>query len=340
MLRGRLWLPKVPRGSRVPAILNYSPYHWRIFTRGDDEQRLQYYASYGYAGVRVDIRGSGSSDGKPQDEYVQQEQDDGVRIIEWIAHQPWCDGKVGMEGLSWAGFSALQVAACRPPALKAIITHCSTDDRYTDDAHYKGGCILHDMFDWGVAFLAFQGQAADPAITGSADWKADWLKRLDQVQFNLGTCLTHPHKDAFWKHASVDEDYRQIQCPVYAIGGWVDGYKNTVFRLLSHLTVPRKGLVGPWTHIYPHTGVPGPAIGYLSEALRWWDHWLKGEDTGIMQEPALRVWMQDGVALPGVTTVAGRWAARKPGRPRAYVLRSCTSTPTGGWTGPPLQLQR
>ncbi len=309
LLRGRLWLPKVPRGIRVPAIFNYCPYHWRIFTRDDDEQRFPYFASHGYAGVRVDIRGSGSSDGRPQDEYVQQEQDDGVRIIEWIAQQPWCNGKVGMEGLSWSGFSALQVAACQPPALKAIITHCSTDDRYTDDAHYKGGCILHDMFDWGVAFLAFQGQAPDPTITGSADWKADWLGRLDQVQFNLGSWLRHLHKDAFWKHASVDEDYGRIRCPVYAIGGWVDGYKNTVFRLLSHLNVPRKGLVGPWTHIYPHTGVPGPAIGYLSEALRWWDHWLKGEDRGIMREPALRIWMQEGVALPGVSAVAGRWAA-------------------------------
>jgi len=311
VLRGRLWLPKMPRGSRVPAIFNYCPYHWRILTRDEDEQRFPYYASHGYAGVRVDIRGSGCSDGKPQDEYVQQEQDDGVRIIEWIARQPWCNGKVGMEGISWSGFSSLQVAACRPPALKAIITHCSTDDRYTDDAHYKGGCILHDMFDWGVAFLAIQAQAADPSITGSRDWKADWLERLNGIEFNLGNWLTHLHKDAFWKHASVNQDYRRIQCPVYAIGGWVDGYKNAVFRLLSHLEVPRKGLVGPWTHIYPHSGVPGPAIGYLTEAVRWWDHWLKDRDTGIMSEPALRVWMQQGVALPGVTTVTGRWVAEE-----------------------------
>jgi putative CocE/NonD family hydrolase len=311
VLRGRLWLPRVPERTRVPAIFNYCPYHWRLFTRIEDEQRFPYYASHGYACVRVDIRGSGNSQGKPQDEYVQQEQDDGVRIIEWIAQQPWCSGKVGMEGLSWSGFSALQVAARRPQALKAIITHCSTDDRYTDDAHYKGGCILHDMIAWGVDFLAFQGLAADPTITGPKDWKADWLTRLQQVEFNLGTWLNHQHKDAFWKHASVNQDYAQIQCPVYAIGGWVDGYKNTVFRLLSHLSVPRKGLVGPWTHIYPHTGVPGPAIGYLQEALRWWDHWLKGKDTGIMQEPALRVWMQDVVALPGVPAVQGRWAAEE-----------------------------
>jgi len=311
VLRGRLWLPRLPEGTRVPAIFNYCPYHWRLFTRTEDEQRFPYYASHGYACVRVDIRGSGNSQGKPQDEYVQQEQDDGVRIIEWIAQQAWCSGKVGMEGLSWSGFSALQVAASRPPALKAIITHCSTDDRYTDDAHYKGGCILYDMIGWGVDFLAFQGLAADPTITGSKDWKAEWLTRLEQVEFNLGAWLNHQHKDAFWKHASVNQDYANIQCPVYAIGGWVDGYKNTVFRLLNHLSVPRKGLVGPWTHIYPHTGVPGPAIGYLQEALRWWDQWLKGKDTGIMREPELRVWMQEAVALPGVPAVQGHWAAEE-----------------------------
>jgi predicted acyl esterase len=131
------------------------------------------------------------------------------------------------------------------------------------------------------------------------------------VDFNLARWLEHPHRDEFWKHASVIEDYSQIACPVYTIGGWVDAYKNPVFRLLAGLTVPRKGLVGPWTHIYPHQGAPGPAIGYLEEALRWWDHWLKGLDTGLMQEPMLRVWMQNEAAAPGVKSVSGYWAAEE-----------------------------
>jgi len=135
------------------------------------------------------------------------------------------------------------------------------------------------------------------------------LAREVYLEFNLGSWFDHLHKDAFWKHASVNEDYGAIQCPVYAIGGWVDGYKNSIPRLLAGLQVPRKGLVGPWTHIYPHQGVPGPAIGYLDEALRWWDHWLKGRDTGLMQEPMLRVWMQDTVARPRHTSVPGRWVA-------------------------------
>jgi uncharacterized protein len=310
-LSARIWLPENAQQHRVPAIFNYCPYFAHLNTRLGDEARFPYYASRGYACVRVDIRGSGDSFGKPLDEYVKQEQDDGVEIIKWIAAQPWCTGAVGMEGLSWSGFSSLQVAARRPPALKAIITHCSTDDRYADDAHYKGGCIVNDMFGWGTEFLAIQGKPSDPAITGREDWRERWLERLNAVEFNLGTWLTHQHRDDFWKHGSVIEDYGQIACPVYTIGGWVDGYKNTVFRLLSGLKVPRKGLVGPWTHIYPHLGVPGPAIGYLDEALRWWDHWLKHADTGIMAEPMLRVWMQDKSAEPDVPNVPGRWVAEE-----------------------------
>jgi putative CocE/NonD family hydrolase len=309
-LAARIWVPE--NGQQpVPAIFNYCPYFARLFTRPGDDARFPYYASHGYACVRVDIRGSGNSEGKPLDEYVKQEQDDGVEIIKWIAAQPWCNGAVGMEGISWSGFNSLQVAARRPPALKAIITHCSTDDRYADDAHYKGGCIVNDMLGWGTEFLAIQGKPSDPAITGLDGWRERWLERLNAIEFNLGTWLTHQHRDAFWKHASVIEDYSQIQCPVYAIGGWVDGYKNAVFRLLSGLKVPCKGLVGPWTHIYPHVGVPGPAIGYLDEALQWWDHWLKGVATGIMEEPMLRVWMQDKSAAPDEPSVPGRWVAEE-----------------------------
>ncbi len=308
-LAARIWLPEGAEQHPVPAILNYCPYFARLFTRAEDETRYPYYAARGYACVRVDIRGSGNSSGRPLDEYVAQEQDDGVEVIRWIAAQAWCTGAVGMEGKSWSGINSLQLAARRPPALKAIITHCSTDDRYTDDAHYRGGCVIHDMFNWGTVFLAFQGQAPDPEIVGEHQWRARWLERLSAVDFNLGTWLEHPHRDAFWKHASVDEDHSQITCPVYAIGGWVDGCKNVVFRLMSGLKVPRKGLIGPWTHVYPHRGVPGPAINYLDEALRWWDYWLKGVPTGIMEEPMIRVWMQERPAGPGVASIPGRWVA-------------------------------
>ena len=115
-LAARIWLPEGAERHPVPAILNYVPYFARLFTRPGDDARFPYYAGHGYACVRVDIRGSGDSQGLPMDEYVQQEQDDGVEIIRWIAAQRWCSGSVGMEGKSWSGFNSLQVAARRPPA--------------------------------------------------------------------------------------------------------------------------------------------------------------------------------------------------------------------------------
>jgi len=326
-LAARMWLPRDADQHPVPAILAYLPYRKRDLTRLRDEQIHPYLASHGYACVRVDIRGSGDSEGQVLDEYVRQEQDDGVEVIAWLAGRPWCTGKVGMFGISWGGFNSLQIAARNPPALKAIITHCSTDDRYTDDAHYIGGCIVQDMFVWGALYTEYVLRPPDPAIVGEDRWRDMWRQRLESMDFFLGDWLEHQHRDAFWKHGSVRENYGAIQCPVYAVGGWVDAYSSAVPRLLANLQVPRKGLIGPWGHQLPHQGFPGPAIDWLSEALRWWDHWLKDEDTGIMEEPMLRAWMQYDVAAPGMKEVPGRWVteAQWPvtaAVPRRYFLNA------------------
>ena len=202
-----------------------------------------------------------------------------------------------MTGISWTGFNSLQVAALRPPALKAIVTLMSTDDRYADDVHYKGGCVSGlDMLSWGATMLHFNALPPHPQVVGAEGWRQRWLTRLEANRDWAETWLAHQRRDAYWKHGSVCEDYGAIEAAVYAIGGWTDGYHNAVMRLLAGLPGPRKGLIGPWSHAFPNQVVPGPAIGYLQEALRFWDHWLKGIDTGIMDEPMLRVWMEDFVA--------------------------------------------
>ncbi len=308
-LAARIWLPDDAETSPVPAILEYIPYRKRDFTRARDEPMHHYFAGHGYAAVRVDIRGSGESDGFLLDEYLKQEQDDALEVIRWIASQPWCAGAVGMMGKSWGGFNALQVAARQPPELKAIVTVCSTDDRYADDVHYMGGCLLNDGLWWGSMFFAYNARPPDPALVGEK-WREMWLERLGNAVFFPEVWLGHQRRDAYWKHGSVCEDFSQIACPVYAVGGWADGYSNVVFRLVAGLGVPCKGLIGPWSHLYAQDGVPGPAIGFLQETLRWWDHWLKGIETGIMDEPVLRVWLQDSV--PPKSFYAdrpGRWVA-------------------------------
>ncbi|WP_026988236.1 CocE/NonD family hydrolase [Fodinicurvata fenggangensis] len=291
----RIWRPKDSDQYPVPAIMEYLPYRKRDLTAERDVGMHAYWAGHGYAGVRVDMRGSGESDGVLLDEYLQQELDDGVEVLRWLEQQPWCTGDCAMIGISWGGFNGLQIAALQPPQLKCIITICSTDDRFADDVHHMGGCLLADNLSWASTMFDQNACPPDPALVGER-WREMWMERLSGSGLWLKTWLSHQRRDDYWKHGSVCEDFSAIKCPVYAISGWADGYVNAVFRLLDGLEVPRKGLVGPWAHKYPHLGEPAPAIGFLQDSLRWFDHWLKGRETGIMDEPMLRVWMQDSVA--------------------------------------------
>ena len=314
-LSARIWLPENAEANPVPAILEYIPYRKRDGTRVWDEPRHHYWAGHGYACIRLDIRGTGESEGAITDEYARQEQDDAVQAIAWIAAQPWCTGKVGMTGISWGGFNSLQVAARRPPALRAIITHCSTDDRYADDVHYMGGCLLIDNFFWGSAFFMLMARSGDPEIQGDR-WRDQWMDRLEHWEPVAATLWQrHPQRDDYWKHGSICENYADVECAVYAVGGWNDGYSNAVPRMLANLRCPNKGLVGPWGHKYPQDAIPGPSIGFLQHALRWWDHWLKEEDTGIMDEPRYRAWLDEPeTPLACLPASKGRWVT-EPGWP-------------------------
>jgi hypothetical protein len=332
-LAARLWLPEGAEAQPVPAILEYIPYRKRDITRERDDLTHAYFAGHGYACVRVDIRGSGDSEGVLADEYLPQEQADGIEVLRWIAAQPWCNGSVGMIGISWGGFNGLQIAAHQPPELKTIITLSSTDDRYADDIHYMGGCLLGDNQSWAATMFAYNSCPPDPAIFGE-QWREQWFQRLQHNELWMNIWLEHQWRDTYWRQGSVCEDFSAITCPVFAVSGWADGYSNAVFRLLANLDVPRKGLIGPWGHKYPHLGVPGPAIGFLQEALRWWDTWLKGEDTGIMDEPMLRVWMQQSV--PPTTSYQyrpGYWVGETQWPSPRLQQRTLVFTP--GWMVPP-----
>ena len=308
-LHARVWLPIDAASDPVPAILEASPY--RLTDGGHrDWELFPWWAGHGYACVKLDLRGTGDSDGLMDDEYTPREQDDVCEALAWIADQDWCSGAVGMTGISWTGFNSLQVAAHRPPALKAVVTLMSTDDRYADDVHYKGGCVSGlDMLPWGGTMLHYNALPPHPQVAGPG-WREQWRERLEHNRDWAETWLGHQRRDDYWKQGSVCEDYGAIEAAVYAIGGWTDGYHNAVLRLLAGLPGPCRGLIGPWSHAWPNNVVPGPAMGFLQEALRWWDHWLKGIDTGVMDEPPLRVWMEDWVApAPLIADHPGRWVA-------------------------------
>lgn len=303
-LAARIWLPVQASDHPVPAILEYIPYRRRDLTAVRDSVNHPYLAGHGYACVRVDIRGTGDSEGVLRDEYLELEQDDAEDVIAWIAEQPWCTGKVGMMGISWGGFAALQVAARAPEALHGIVIASFTDDRYSDDMHYMGGCLLSDNLAESGTMFAYSTCPPDPAVVGES-WHDMWLERLNGVDLWLQNWLRHQRRDEYWSHASVCEDYSAVRCPVFAVSGWADGYSNAVFRLMEHLDVPRQGLIGPWSHKYPHLGQPGPAIGFLQEVVRWFDRWLRDEPViEETDEPMLRVWMQESV--PPSTAYAER----------------------------------
>ncbi|MCC6306630.1 MAG: CocE/NonD family hydrolase [Rhodobacteraceae bacterium] len=309
VLSAQIWLPVDAEADPVPAILEYLPYRKRDGTADRDALNHPYVAARGYACVRVDMRGAGDSEGVLLGEYLRQEQDDALEVMNWIERQPWSSGRVGMIGISWGGFNGLQIAARRPKQLKAVISICSTDDRYADDIHFMGGCVLVDKFAWGSSMFAIAPTPPDPALVGD-QWRALWRGRLEQGGLYVEEWHRHQRRDDFYRHGSICEDYGAITAATYLVGGWMDGYSNAVFRMLEHLRCPRKGLVGPWAHKYPNFAMPGPQIGFLQETLRWWDHWLKDIDTGIMDEPMLRAWLQDTVPPRTHHDVRpGRWVA-------------------------------
>ena len=306
-LAARMFIPKDAEKNPVPAILEYLPYRKRDGTHVRDALTHPYFAGHGYAAIRVDMRGSGDSDGVMDDEYTKQEQDDALEVIAWIARQSWSTGKVGMFGISWGGFNALQVAARKPPALKAIVTICSTDDRYEDDVHYKGGTVINEMLGWAATMLAYSSRPPDPKLVGNK-WRKMWMDRLKHEPFLVIPWLSHPHRDAYWKHGSVCEDFGAIEAPTLIVGGWNDAYSNAVPRLMKGLRTTRKAIIGPWVHKYPHFAVPEPRIGFLQEMLRWWDQWLKNEATGVSRDPDFRYYVMEPYK-PGSfpDRINGRW---------------------------------
>ncbi|MFE6132716.1 CocE/NonD family hydrolase [Streptomyces sp. NPDC056437] len=317
-LSARIWRPTSSDNEPVPAVLEYIPYRKRDLTAVRDSMHHPYIAGHGYACVRVDLRGTGDSEGVLRDEYLEVEQTDAEDILAWLAQQPWCDGNTGMMGISWGAFAALQVAARRPPSLRAIVIASFTDDRHSDDMHYMGGALLSDNLAEAGTMFAYGTCPPDPAVVGDR-WREMWHERLEHTRPWVLEWLRHQRRDDYWRHASVCEDYDAIQCPVLASSGWADGYSNAVTRLLGNLDVPRKGLIGPWSHKFPHLGEPGPAIGYLQEVVRWWDHWLKGADNGVMDGPMLQTWMQESV--PPSTSYEerpGRWVG-EPDWPSPHI---------------------
>ncbi len=320
-LSANLWLPVASPGAPldpagVPAILEMIPYRKDDWRWASDEARGQWLAARGYAFCRLDIRGTGSSPGVARGEYTLDETNDGYDTVEWLAAQPWSNGAVGMWGISWGGFSAIQVALLRPPHLRAIVPVYASDDRYTDDVHYVGGCATaSELSQYAVSMVGSNALPARPAYRG-ADWEAEWRQRLEETPIWLFEWLRQQHDGPFWRQGSLAPDWPALTVPTLLIAGWMDGYVDSAIRMLDRcVNAPRRALIGNWVHALPDDAYPGPTLDWLHELLRFFDHWLKGVANGTMAEPALTFFEREYAppeAFP--VTWPGHWRS-EPGLP-------------------------
>ncbi len=308
-LAGRLWRPVT--NTPVPVLLEYIPYRKADLVRARDERNHPFFAAHGYACIRVDMRGSGDSEGHMPDMYAPAELDDARQVIEWLAAQDWCSGRVGMFGTSWGGTAALQASVRAPDPLKAVIAVCATHDRFEDDIHYMGGCALSDTFEWGATLPAILGAPPTPYV--GTDWKEKWIDRLESLAFPLESWLREKGRGAYWRHGSVIHQADAMSVPILSVGGWSDRYSNSVMPLVDARPDLVWGVVGPWGHHYPDHGVPGPAIGFQRMALDWWDHWLKPEHPTQPDFPRLRIWLCEfDPPADTLATRTGKWIETGP----------------------------
>lgn len=285
-----------------PVLLEYLPYR-------KDESRARVYSAYSYfldndyIIARVDMRGTGRSEGVTIPyEYSDIELDDGEVVIDWLSKQAWSTGNVGMMGISWGGFNSIQMAMRNPPALKAFVAMMSTEYLYQEDVHYMDGIMHTDS--WMMSNDLYN------AMPGAPDFVLDeeWVEQRFNVEPSVYTYMRNQRDGSFWDRASAKGQYEKIKIPGYHIGGWYDGYRNSLPRMLEHVDAPVKAMIGAWDHDMPHSAWHAPQTEWRHEAVRWFDQWLKGEDTGILEEPDLAVYVRDyHLPDPDIEMIPGRW---------------------------------
>lgn len=308
-LFGCLWLPaSALSGERVPVLFKFDPYAAPC-RMGEP---FESYAKAGYAVVYVHVRGTGLSQGVfPKREYSEQELEDAVHTIDWLSRQEWSTGNVGMFGESWSGFNALQVAMRKPPALKAIVAAVASENLYHEGDRFSDGIPVFS--DWTIIAdtrLIYIPSAADPFDEGTL------RDRFDREPWSL-MYLRHQSDGEFWRHRQrLDVNPDLLTVPTMMIGGWYDGYRSAVLRALKHMRAPFKAIVGPWDHCMT---VPAPEAELIDATVRWCDFWLKGVDNGVLEEPAIHVYMRrPHTPGPRTAAVPGEWRGVLDWPPKGY----------------------
>ncbi|HEY4190881.1 MAG TPA: CocE/NonD family hydrolase [Candidatus Limnocylindrales bacterium] len=323
-LSANLWLPVVAGASatgagasdpevraRFPVVLEMIPYGKDNWRHNWDTAFGEWLAARGFALCRLDVRGTGSSPGVAIDEYAEAETLDGYDAVEWLAAQPWCTGSVGMWGISYGGFTAIQVAKLRPPHLRAILPMYATDDRYRDDVHIRGGCITaSEKSQYAVSQLGMNAMPPRPSFRGEG-WRDEWHERLEATPPWLMSWVREQTDGPYWRRGSLAPDYDAIACAIFQVAGWNDSYVDAAMRIQERcVNAPRRTIIGNWVHSFPDDAYPRPHIDWLRELVRFFDRYLNDVDNGWDAEPAL-TWFERTWATPERFPEAwpGRWRA-------------------------------
>lgn len=301
-LAARVWLPRGARTAPVPAILEFGPQRRRDGSYLRDHRLHAWHAACGFAGVRIDIRGSGDSDGLLEDQNGEAELRDMLAAMAFVANEPWCNGRLGLIADSWSGPTVFRAAAARPAALRAIVAIGARVDRFAEGEFLRGGLATTAGLMWAGELMAMQARPPDAGIVGPR-WRELWRTRLDALPLFAATWLAHPSLDRYWRAQTWQAARDPIDTPVLALAEQGDASADAVLRLGRDLRGPFAATIGPpAATTFARSPQPLEAL-YVAEARGWWDHWLGTTPVAWRDGPALRI------ACAGDTAVPPRWFA-------------------------------
>ena len=272
----------------VPALISVYPYRADAWIHEYMRPYMEWFAERGYASVLVDLLGTGGSDGELRPFHDPGEADDGVWSVTWAAGQEWCTGSVGMWGISFGGFMTMATAQRNPDGLKAIMPLMNSLDPERETMHPQGARGgLQPLVQWGLQQLTYQllPPMADPDDPAQ---QRRWNERISHDPALMDLAV-HGPGHPIWKERVLHPE--SITTPAFCIGGWRDSFQWSIPRAYELMKGPKRLMMGPWGHVIPQ-GSPFGAIDFREVALRWWDHWLRGVDNGVMDEPPVVVHVQ------------------------------------------------
>jgi len=308
--------PQAEADKKFPAILIITPYS----NNPGYQARGSWFAKRGYVVAVADSRGRFDSEGD-WDPFDPKHKTDGFDLVEWLAARPWCDGKVGMMGLSYMGWTQWWAATQGPPSLKAIVPEVAPPDQFYN-LPYQNGVPVGVMMDWAGQMAGRVGQTLGPGPYGG--FAAGDRRLIDYMQLpylklneNRGALDApwfekwirgHTASDPYWRGIAYQtpQDYAKVAVPSLAVTGWFDADFNG--SPMNYLAMKQHGatdaarrprlVIGPWPHIFNQSTKVG-TIDYGAEAVidwdgyvcRWFDHWLKGRDNGVMNDSPVHVFV-------------------------------------------------